>query len=162
MVRESAAEAADEIRSYFEAKDWQNYTTKVHALKSSARIIGASELSERAARLEDAGNRLAVEEIENDTPALLSLYHACADALGPLQEAKADDAELPEIDSAALHEAYAAVGEMAASFDYDSIQFVLAELAKNRVPKEEAERYARLVDAAKKPDWDALKKVLEE
>ena len=162
VFQESAAEAADEIWGYFEAKDWQNYTTKVHALKSSARIIGASELSERAARLEDAGNRLSVEEIENDTPALLSLYHACAEALGPLQEAKADDAELPEIDSVALHEAYAAIGEMAASFDYDSIQFVLAELAKNRVPKEEAERYARLVDAAKKPDWDALKKVLEE
>lgn len=29
---------------------------KVHALKSSARVIGALELSERAKRLEDAGN----------------------------------------------------------------------------------------------------------
>ncbi len=49
---------------------------------------------------------------------------------------------------------------MAASFDYDSIQLILEELAGSRVPKEKAERHARLVEAAKKPDWDALRKVL--
>ena len=51
---------------------------------------------------------------------------------------------------------------MAASFDYDSIQLILEELAGSRVPKEKAERHARLTAAAKKPDWDALKKILEE
>ncbi len=160
--RESAAENAEDIQRLFEAEDWQNYTTKVHALKSSARIIGAAELSERAARLEDAGNRLYLEEIGKDTPALLALYRAVGKALAPLEEPKRDDSDLPEIDKAALHEAYTAIKEMAATFDYDSIQFILAELAESRVPKEEAARYARLVEAAKKPDWDALKAILEE
>ena len=49
VFQESAAEKADEIQRLFEAKDWKNYTTKVHALKSSARVIGAAELSDRAA-----------------------------------------------------------------------------------------------------------------
>ena len=39
---------------------------------------------------------------------------------------------------------------------------VLAELEKTRVPAELAERHNRLVNAAKKPDWDALKKIFEE
>ena len=162
VFQETAAKNADEIQRYFDAKDWQNYTTKVHALKSSARIIGASELSERAKRLEDAGNRLYIEEIEKDTPVLLALYRASGEALAPLKEPKRDESALPEIDRGALHEAYAAIAEMAASFDYDSVQFVLSELAKSRVPDDEANRYAQIVEAAKKPDWDALKRLLAE
>lgn len=162
VFQESAAEKADEIQRLFEAKDWKNYTTKVHALKSSARVIGAAELSDRAARLEDAGNRLYVEEIAADTPLLLALYRASGEALAPLKEPKRDDENLPEIDMASLHEAYAAIREMASSFDYKSIQFVLDDLAKNRIPQEAAERHTRLVEAAKKLDWDELKKILEE
>ena len=78
------------------------------------------------------GDRLYVEEIEKDTPALLSLYHACAEALGPLQEAKADDAELPEIDSAALHDLYGVPNKpehysltMKTPEDYSSIKVTL-------------------------------------
>lgn len=142
IFRESVAENAAAIEGFLGAKDWQNYTTKVHALKSSARIIGASELSERAARLEDAGNRRYIEEIEKDTPTLLALYRACGEMLASLdaQEEKEQE-DLPEIDEASLAEAYEAIKEMAASFDYDSIQLILEELAGSRVPKEKAERH---------------------
>ncbi|MBR5909924.1 MAG: Hpt domain-containing protein, partial [Schwartzia sp.] len=162
VFQESAAENADDIRRFFETKDWKNYTTKVHALKSSARLVGALELSERAKRLEAAGDRLDTEEIEKDTPGLIDLYRSCAEALAPRAEPEQNDADLPEIDDASLAEAYEAIKELAASFDYDSIQLVLAELAKNRVPEDKAERHARIVEAAKKPDWDALKGILEE
>ena len=163
IFQESAPDTANAIEGFFRAKDWENYTTKVHALKSSARIVGAAELSERAERLEDAGNRRYIEEIEKDTPMLLALYRTCSEALAPLDvPAKEETANLPEIDRATLHEAYAAIGEMAASFDYDAIQFILADLAQSRVPEDEAERYARLAAAAKKPDWDTLEKILAE
>ncbi len=160
MFYESANENADEIRKYYETQDWKNYTTKVHALKSSARLVGALELSERAKRLEEAGDRIDTEEIERDTPELLELYKTCSEALAPIREPTQSDEDLPEIDEASLAEAYEAIKEMAASFDYDSIQLILEELAGSRVPKEKAERHARLVEAAKKPDWDALRKVL--
>ena len=162
VFQETAAKNADEIQQYFDAKDWKNYTTKVHALKSSARIIGATELSERAKRLEDAGNRNYIEEIEKDTPILLALYRASGEGLAPLKEPERDESALPEIDRGALAEAYAAIREMAAVFDYDSIQFILSELAKSRVPEDESQRYEKIVEAAKKPDWDALKKIFAE
>ena len=41
-------------RCYYE-NDWKNYTIKIHALKSSARLIGAAELGDRAEKLEMAG-----------------------------------------------------------------------------------------------------------
>ncbi|MBR0163285.1 MAG: DegV family EDD domain-containing protein [Lachnospiraceae bacterium] len=56
LFYESAAQKADEIERYLENEDWENYTIKVHALKSSARLIGASALSEDAAHLEAMGN----------------------------------------------------------------------------------------------------------
>ena len=46
---------ASEIRSFYESGDYENYTIKVHALKSSARLIGAMELSKEAEALEMAG-----------------------------------------------------------------------------------------------------------
>ena len=59
VFAEGVKSGADEIQRYFDAEDCKNYTTKVHALKSSARVIGAKELSERARRLEEAGNSFA-------------------------------------------------------------------------------------------------------
>ena len=62
MFAESAMMKADEIEQFFLAEDWTNYTIKVHALKSSARLIGATALSEAAMHLEAMGN--AAKEAE--------------------------------------------------------------------------------------------------
>ena len=47
---------ADEIERLLREGDIENYTIRVHALKSGARMIGAAELSEQAKRLEAMGN----------------------------------------------------------------------------------------------------------
>ena len=53
---EESAYKADEIERMLAEEDYENYTIKVHALKSSARMIGANALSELAKELEDLGN----------------------------------------------------------------------------------------------------------
>ena len=45
----SAAEKAPEIERVYAAKDWENYSILVHALKSTSRMIGAETLSAIAA-----------------------------------------------------------------------------------------------------------------
>ncbi len=40
---ESAGEKAEELEKYLENGDENSYTIKVHALKSSARIVGAAD-----------------------------------------------------------------------------------------------------------------------
>lgn len=42
LFAEAYEENAATIQSFFDTADWKNYTIRVHALKSSARIIGAS------------------------------------------------------------------------------------------------------------------------
>ncbi|MBR6358523.1 MAG: response regulator, partial [Lachnospiraceae bacterium] len=74
----TADKYADEIQEFFDAEDWENYVIKVHALKSSARTIGANELSERAARLERAGKTDAITYIRENTEDVISDYRLLA------------------------------------------------------------------------------------
>lgn len=53
---------AEEIERFLENKDYENLTIKVHALKSSSRLIGARALSENARILEEMGNYLRPQE----------------------------------------------------------------------------------------------------
>ena len=62
-------------------QDYENYTIKVHALKSSARVIGASNLSDMAKDLEAAGKAGDIEKIKNDTAGLLKAYIELDDRL---------------------------------------------------------------------------------
>ena len=55
---ESLPEKTEEIRRFFEAGDYENYTIRVHALKSGARLVGATELSELAQKLEACGDMI--------------------------------------------------------------------------------------------------------
>jgi signal transduction histidine kinase/ActR/RegA family two-component response regulator/HPt (histidine-containing phosphotransfer) domain-containing protein len=59
------------------------YTTEVHGLKSSARLIGADVLADMAEGLEKAGRSGNTEEINRDTGRLLNLYRAFYDRLQP-------------------------------------------------------------------------------
>ena len=150
---------------YYETEDWQNFTTKVHALKSTARLIGAKELSERAKALEDAGNKGAIAIIRKNSDDLLQLYLAYATKFAPLcdtpQETAADK-DKPMIDEATLAEAYETLEEVAASFDYDSLLFVLQSLEDYRLPESDAQRCTDLRDAARKPDWEKVRNLLAE
>ncbi|MBQ7198431.1 MAG: response regulator, partial [Selenomonadaceae bacterium] len=152
---------ADEIQNYFDSADWKNYTVKVHALKSSARVIGAMELSERAKRLEDAGNAGYVDEIKKDTPELLRLYRTYAEKLSPLIEVEVDDDSKPLIEPDALAEAYETLQEVAQTFDYDTLNFVIQSLDEYRLPDAEREKMKALKDAASKLDWEQIKKIVD-
>ena len=157
----SVINGANEIEDYFKAEDWKNYTTKVHALKSSSRVIGAIELSDRAKRLEDAGNSGYIDEIKNDTKSLLDLYRSYAEKLKPLIEVEEDDSDKPLIDEAELAEAFEAMRDAAATFDYDSMNFIFQSLDDYRLPGNKVEIYKQIKEAAAKLDWIKIDKLLK-
>ena len=70
MLAEYIAEGSaklNELRRFFEARDWANYLIRAHSLKSTSRMIGAPGISERAHALELAAK-------ENDAAAILSAH----------------------------------------------------------------------------------------
>ncbi|MBP5464286.1 MAG: response regulator, partial [Treponema sp.] len=91
VFHETIAGKSADIEKYAAAGNWQDYTVQVHALKSSARLLGADELSSMAAELESLGNRArdgdtaaAVPVIQEKTPILLERYRSYEALLAPL------------------------------------------------------------------------------
>lgn len=54
----------------------RDYTIEVHALKNTARMIGALELSELFYQMEQLGNANETEQIKERTPEVLALYRS--------------------------------------------------------------------------------------
>ena len=146
---------ANEIRNFFKSGDIKNYTVKVHALKSSARIIGAGVLSDAAKRLEDAGNAGNIDEINRDTAKLLDMYDRIGVQLGSLFEEEEPDK--PLVDDATIADAYRSMGEFAKLMDYDLVKMVLDSVTREfSLRKDDEERFKRIKEALMKLDWDTV------
>ena len=62
------------IMQSFDARDWKNYVTQVHALKSTSLTVGATRLSEEAKALEMAGKKF-LEQEDSDVPGYILAHH---------------------------------------------------------------------------------------
>lgn len=67
-------ERSSRLHDYYKNKDWNSYRISIHALKSSAKTIGAMELSGLALELEKASGESDIEKIERDHKKALELY----------------------------------------------------------------------------------------
>ncbi|MBO7356286.1 MAG: response regulator [Lachnospiraceae bacterium] len=72
---------AAEINGFYENKDLKGYTVKVHALKSSAMVVGAAELFEMAKALELAAKNNNMSYIDDKNAELLEKYREVAESL---------------------------------------------------------------------------------
>ncbi len=81
IFSESAQRKADEIEDFYQKGDVTNYTIKVHALKSSAGVIGAKDLADQATVLETAGNTGDYDTIKKNNAQFLDTYRTLGEAL---------------------------------------------------------------------------------
>ena len=88
---DTAEKTATEIEKYWEVKDLKNTTTKVHALKSTSRVIGAAKLGDFAERLEKAGKNGDEETLSKELPQLLIDYRKLVSALLPVKDISIDE-----------------------------------------------------------------------
>ncbi|MCM1023921.1 MAG: ATP-binding protein [Prevotella sp.] len=88
---ETADESILRIETYAQSRDYKNYTTEVHGLKSSSLAIGAAGLSEMAKALEQAGKSEDYKRIAEDTPALIARFSEIASNIKPLVETDETD-----------------------------------------------------------------------
>ena len=160
VFAESAETGAKEIAEYYAAENWQDFTTKVHALKSTSRIIGAERLSELSKYLENAGNSGDIGAIKEKFDELINLYSSTTKKLAPILAKERIEDDRPLIDEAALAEAYCAIKDFAQNFDDDSMMFVFQSLEGYSLPEETKERYEDLRRAASIPDWELIRKLL--
>lgn len=147
-----------EIRDSYESGDIANYTIKVHSLKSTARIMGAKELSELARELEDAGNISDLDKIKSKTPKLLEMCNTFREKLAPIESVSDQNAntDKPAISQDDLANAYKAIAEFAPQMDYEAVEMVLSELNEYALPPEDEKKLKKLEKLLRNFEWDNI------
>ncbi|MBE5845012.1 MAG: response regulator [Butyrivibrio sp.] len=93
----------DEILTFFEKKDWNMYTLRVHSLKSVSSLIGAKKLCEMATELELAGKSSKFGDILANNKYLIEEYRSFLTLLDPIiekeppKEVKKEEPETPKV-----------------------------------------------------------------
>lgn len=148
---------SDQIEQYAKEKDFRNYTVLVHALKSSARLIGAKELSEQAAFLETCGNAQDEETIGQKTPELLALYRSYTEKLSPIDPATSrKEMNRPEISEEEFTEALMGMKEFVEAYDFDSADKIMKMLEGYKISSPLDEKYAKIKELLAAVDRTAL------
>ncbi|MBQ2258210.1 MAG: response regulator [Lachnospiraceae bacterium] len=141
----------------------RDYTIEVHALKNTARMIGALELSELFYKMEQCGNAGDVETINRENPAVMELYRSYKPILEPY--GKANEQDKKEVPRAEIMAALNSLNTAMDTFDLDGADAALAELEQYRMPEAlgtymESLR-AYVADVAMEEVMDTSRKMIE-
>lgn len=145
------------IRDAYDSGNIRLYTIKVHSLKSSAKIIGAMELSKLCESLEDAGNREDIDFIKEHTDKLMSDYEAFKEKLAGL---RVEDSNKEMISDKELKSAYQALSDMIPQMDYDSVEMILERLDEYALPPEDAKTTEKIRKMLRNFEWDEMEELI--
>ena len=155
VFHKTATAKASDIEGAFSEGNLSDYTIRVHALKSSARIIGAATLSSAAEELEGAGKAGNEELIREKTAGLLAMYRELDKNLSALDE---KETLLPKIEAGALAEAYQTISEIAESMDYELMEGILHDLQGYALEPQDADAVSKMEQLLTELDWDGIQK----
>lgn len=110
-----------------------DYVIEIHALKSSALLIGAVPLSEAAKELEDYGKQGKTEVLEEKTPDVLTMYRDLKNILRPYAE-KEEDAK-KEFSDGEWITALQQIHQCIEQFDLDGVDQIMEQLEEYQVPE---------------------------
>ena len=157
----NAASKADEIEEFFRAEAIEDYTIRVHALKSSARIIGATDLSEKARLLEEAGKNKDKTYINQNNDKLIRDFRSLGKKLKDIFTDKTT-AGKELISDEKLQDAYNTIYELAQMMDYDSLELIFDSLKEYSFKENDRLKLKRIKTAMDELNWDGVLKAAKE
>ena len=158
---------SSELNNFFESQDWVDYTIKVHALKSSSRLIGALELGEKAQNLENAGKEGNKSYIEKNHPEFMKDYLKYSELLSGIFEEEQDNSEeagddKPVADEYLMQSVYEGLHDAAEAMDIDTVEEIVKELEDYSIPQSEKKKYSALCECIGNFDYDGILRILDE
>ena len=159
LFASSLDEKIEELDRLCREEDVRGYTIKIHAMKSSARMIGALELGEEAQLLEQAGGNGDWEYILSRHEAYLQKLRALRNRLS---EAFPAEDSRPDADEEMMEDAFEEIRCAAEDGDADRLMDVFAEMKDYRVPGSAAKLWEALSEASENEDFEGILKLLEE
>ena len=104
----------------------KDYTIEVHALKNTARMIGALELSDLFYQMEQLGNAGDLEQIEKCTPEILNFYRSYKDIL--IEYGRTPQEGQKKVSVEKMQETLLALYDAVDAFDLDTADLAMKEL----------------------------------
>ena len=175
VLMEFADEAdmrAEEIEQFLVEGNLSNYVIRVHALKSLAKTIGATELSELAKELEDRGTVEDMEIVYEKTPGLLKDYRELGKKLreygkqkkgeNPADNDEAEESEQVLLDKAQLTEKLNLLIQYLDEYDSISAEEILAEIKRYRYENDtQREILTKMLTAMQEFDYSSCKEAAD-
>lgn len=155
---ETAEESIERIERFSRERNYKDYVTEVHGLKSSAMAIGAKGLSEMARQLEAAGREENYKQIMYETPTLIAKYTEVADNIKPFAEGEKaeNDCDRPPVDTEFMRKSLEEALEAIDNLDSPETLRILDSLLEYSFPR--ADIYSEIEDCRKYTDNFAYEK----
>ncbi len=156
---ETIDENSQEIEELYADENWEDYTILVHALKSSARIVGALDLGEEAFAMEMAGKERNLDYIHENHETLMKHYTDFKRILSDIYEDSveaADTSDKPEASSTMVAGWYERIRAGAEEMDIDELENVFNEVSEYALPPEDEERLKELKHMSETFDYDQI------
>ncbi|MBO4900423.1 MAG: PocR ligand-binding domain-containing protein [Lachnospiraceae bacterium] len=153
------------IREYYDEHDWPQYAIEVHALKSSSRQIGATELGELAYKLEMASKAEEIDTVTEYTDELLERYTAYKDKLAYLFDtapAQLRAADKPEATLDSLKSLFGRMRVAVDDLDMDEMEKIIEEMGEFKYNDFWQEKYEQLQVAVAAMDVDSCIEILND
>ena len=157
MFYASIDEKKEELDQLLAAEEFSDYTIRIHGLKSSARIIGATDFGERAQLAENEGKAQNYDYLrKNHEPLMEELFSYKKLLEGIFKEEEKPRDNRPMADSALMAEAYAEMRRAADDMDFDGLEAIFKELSVYRIPDDEVDRWNRMHNATQQFEYGKI------
>ena len=153
LFHESFEKNMKELTGYYDSNDWPNFTVKVHALKSSTRIIGNTELSDLALKLELAGGENDIQFIKDHYEELLK---GCDQLDSFLKGFDKDANTLPEMPKGLFIESLKSIRQYAEEMDYGMVDMLLNVFKDYSFESADNSCINEINEALLELDWDKI------
>lgn len=157
LFHESFNKNMKEITDYYNSDNWEDFTVKVHALKSSARIIGDSTLSELALKMELAGNDNDIQFIKDNYAKLNELCDSLNEFLKGFDK---QHNTLPVMPQGLYKETLKSIRSASDEMDYGVVDMLLKVFENYSLPDEDSACVDEINERLLELDWDSIVEII--
>jgi len=141
-----------EVENYLKKGDIRNFTTTVHALKTTCRMMGHTDLSESFFELEKLGKENDTEKAASLTPDVLDRFRSLQPLLEPYSVKAAID-KIP-FEATAVSELLSEIIEATSDFDINRAEEAMNKLLTYECDKELSDALNKLSELVNDLDYD--------
>ena len=152
MIKKSLAEG-----------DVKRYQIEVHSIKSSARIIGAKEISALAAKLEDMADEGDAEILKEDTEKLLKMYEPLGKEAETINQVKPPDSASGrnELNNDEWADVLTTLRAFADAMDYDNAEQLVNTVKSYSIDDDKKDQLREMQSMILMLSWDELIEMID-